>query len=175
MFLVSTSVPDDKLILDKMREFQLGLDRVPVVANGVAFASPELLKTIGKEQLEGLLVITANWGVKGQEELIERFKKRTGEPWFTQDSASSYGHVWILKEALEQAKSTDREKVADAIRKLKLTSGPAATAFPGGVSFEPNGRRAGAVVLVIQWQNGVPVTVYPQQFAFSKANWPKGQ
>lgn len=175
MFLVSTSVPDDKLILDKMREFHVGLDKVPVVANGVAFASPELLKTIGKEQLEGLLVITANWGIKGQEVLIDKFKKRTGEPWFTQDSASTYGEVWILKEAMEHAKSADREKVADAIRRLDLKSGPAASAFPGGVKFEPNGRRAGAVVLVIQWQNGIPITVYPEQYAFGKPNWPKGQ
>ena len=174
LFLVSTSVPDDKLILEKMHEFKLGRDRVPVVANGVAFASPELLKTMGQDQLEGLLVITPSWGVKGQEELIARFKKRTGEPWLTQDSISTYAHVWIFKEALEKAKSADREKVAEAIRQLDVTSGPAALALPGGAKFDATGRRLRTVVLVVQWQNGVPVTVYPPEFAFAKPKWPKG-
>jgi len=174
LFLVSTSVPDDKLILEKMHEFKLGRDRVPVVANGVAFASPELLKTMGPDQLEGLLIIAPSWGLKGQEQLIERFRKRTGEPWLTQDSVSNYAHVWIFKEALEKAKSADREKVAEAIRHLDLTSGPAALALPGGVKFDSNGRRQRTVVLVVQWQNGVPVTVYPPQYAFAKPKWPKG-
>ena len=175
VFLVSTSVPDDKLILEKMVEFKLGRERLPVVANGVAFGAPELLQAIGKEQLEGLMFICANWGLKGQEALIERFKKRTGELWFTQDSASSYGHAWILKEAMEKAKSADREKVNQAIHELNLTSGPAASVFAGGVKFEPNGRRSGAVTLVVQWQNGVPVTVYPPEVALAKPVWSKGQ
>jgi branched-chain amino acid transport system substrate-binding protein len=174
LFLVSTSVPDDKLILEKMHEFKLGRDRVPVVANGVAFASPELLKTMGQDQLEGLLVITPSWGVKGQEELIARFKQRTGEPWLTQDSLSTYGHVWIFKEALEKARSADREQVAEAIRQLDVASGPVALAFPGGAKFDAAGRRQRTVVLVVQWQNGVPVTVYPPQYAFAKPKWPKG-
>jgi len=175
MFLVSTSVPDDKLILEKMHEFKLGRDRIPVVANGVAFASPELLQTMGKEQLEGLLVITPSWGVKGQEELIARFKARTKEPWLTQDSLSTYGHVWILKEALERAKSADREKVAEAMRQLDLTTGPVAVAFPGGAKFDAVGRRQRTVVLVVQWQNGEPVTVYPPEYAFAKPKWPKAE
>jgi branched-chain amino acid transport system substrate-binding protein len=175
LFLVPTSIPDDKLILEKLEEFRLGRERLPVVANGVAFGSPEILQAIGKEQLEGLMFICANWGFKGQEALIDRYKKRTGEPWFGQDSASSYGHVWILKEALEAAKSTDRGKVAEAIRQMNFKSGPAASVFAGGVSFDNLGRRKNAAVLVVQWQNGVPVTVYPPEVAVSKPVWSKGQ
>lgn len=175
LFLAPTSIPDDKLILEKMAEFRLTRDRLPIVANGVAFGSPEMLSVMGKEQLEGLMFICGNWSFNGQEQLIERYKKRTGEPWLGQDSASSYGHVWILKEALEAAKSTDHDKVADAVRKLNLTSGPAAAVFAGGVSFEPNGRRKNATVLIVQWQNGMPVTVFPPEVAMAKPEWPKGQ
>ena len=175
LFLVSSSVPDDKLILEKLHEFKLGRDRIPVAASGVAFASPELLQTMGKEQLEGLLIIAPSWGVRGQEELIARFKSRTKEPWITQDSLSTYGNVWILKEAMERAKSADREKVAEAIRRLDLKTGPVAVAFPGGAKFDANGRRERTVVLVVQWQNGEPVTVYPPEYAFAKPKWPKGE
>jgi len=175
LFLAPTSIPDDKLILEKMDEFRLSRDRLPIVANGVAFGSPEMLQAMGKEPLEGLMFICANWGFKGQEQLIERFKKRTGEPWLTQDSASTYGHVWILKEAMESAKSTSREKVADAIRNMNTKTGPAASVFAGGISFEPNGRRKNAAVLIVQWQNGVPVTVYPPEVAVAKPIWPRGE
>ena len=175
IILGTTSVPDDKLVIEKLNEFGLGKGRVPVIGNGAHLGSPELLKALGPEQLEGLMFIVANWGIKGQEQLIDRFKKRTGEPWFTQDSASGYGEVWILKEGMEKAKSADRVKVAEAIHQLDLSSGQAASAFAGGVKFEPNGRRARAVVLVVQWQNGVPITVFPPSVAVAKPIWPKAQ
>lgn len=173
IILGSTSVPDDKLVIEKLNEFGLGKGKIPVIGNGAHLGSPELLKALGPEQLEGLMFIVANWAIKGQEQLIERFKQRTGEPWLTQDSASAYGEVWILKEGIERAKSADRVKVAQAIHQLDLTSGAAASAFAGGVKFEPNGRRARAVVLIVQWQNGVPVTVYPPSVAVANPKWPK--
>ena len=72
--------------------------KIPLVGNGAPFGSPELLTTIGPELLEGFLFSVANWPLKGQEEFIERFKKRTGEPFATQDALCGYGHTWILKE-----------------------------------------------------------------------------
>ncbi len=173
LILGTTSVPDDKLVIEKLNEFQLGINKVATIGNGAHLGVPELVQAVGPEQMNGLMFIVANWAIKGQEGLVERYKKRTGEPWLGQDSASNYGQVWILKEAMERAKSADREKVAEAIRQLDLTTGPAASAFAGGVKFEPNGRRARAVVLVVQWQNGVPVTVYPPQVAMAKPLWPK--
>lgn len=175
LLLVSSSVPDDKLIIEKMHEFRLGGGVVPVVGNGAHLGVPELRRIIGSDILEGLMFIVANWAIKGQEKLVAKFKKRTGEPWLSQDSISLYGHVWIFKEALERAGVADRAKVANEIRKMDLQTGPAASAFAGGVSFEPNGRRARAVVLIAQWQNGEPVTIYPPSAAMAKPIWPKGR
>jgi branched-chain amino acid transport system substrate-binding protein len=174
LFLNGTAVPDDKLVLEKLLEFKLGRDRLPVVTNGAPFGTPELLRNVGKETLEGLFVIIADWTVKGQEALAERFVKRTGEPWMSQDSICTYGEVWILKEAMELAKSADKEKVNEALHTMDLKTGPAANSFPGGVRFDANGRRVGAVPLIIQWQNGVPVTVFPTEYATAKPFWPKG-
>lgn len=172
LLLLSSAVPDDKLLVEKMNEFRLGKGRVPSIGNGAHWGVPELLSALGADQLQGFMFICANWGSKGQEQLIANFKKRTGEPWLNQDSASHYGHVWILKEALERAGKADREAVNAEIHKMDLTSGPAATAFAGHVKFLPNGRRANAEVLVVQWQNGVPVTVYPPAAAQAKPYWP---
>lgn len=173
VLFVPTNVPDSKLVLEKMNEMGLGRGRIPLIANGAAMGTPEMLKLVGKDLLEGVFVIVANWGAKGQEKLISEFKKRTGEPWITQDSLCSYGDMWIFKEALEKTGAADRKKVADAIRAMDATSGPAAF-YPGGkVKFNADGRRADAPIVIFQWQNGEPVTVFPPNIAMAKPNWPK--
>jgi len=173
LLLLPTSVPDDKLVLEKLSEMGLGRGRLPVVSNGAHIGAPEMLRLVGKELMEGVMTVVANWGAKGQEKLIADFKQRTGEPWMTQDSISTYGDMWIFKEALETAGSADRKKVAEAMRNMDTIDGPAKF-FPGGrLKFEENGRRAGAGLLIVQWQNGEPLVVYPPASALAKPNWSK--
>jgi branched-chain amino acid transport system substrate-binding protein len=101
-------------------------------------------------------------------------KKKTGEPWPTQHFVTTYGDMWIFKAALEAAGRTDRKAVAQALRTMNL-SGGAATFFPGNgkLKFDENGRREGASLLIVQWQKGVPLTVYPAKDALSAPIWPK--
>ncbi|HXM82171.1 MAG TPA: ABC transporter substrate-binding protein [Burkholderiales bacterium] len=173
LLLLPTSVPDDKLVLEKLSEMGLGRGRLPVVSNGAHIGAPEMLRLVGKELMEGVMTVVANWGARGQEKLIADFKKRTGEPWMTQDSISTYGDMWIFKEALEKAGTADRKKVAEAMRNMDTTDGPAKF-FPGGrLKFEENGRRAGAALLIVQWQNGEPKVVYPPGSAMAKPVWSK--
>ncbi len=173
LLLLPTSVPDDKLCVEKLNEFGLGHGRVPVISNGAHIAAPEMLKNLNKEMLEGVMTIVANWSIKGQEDIVAEYKKKSGEPWPTQETMSVAGSVLIFKEALEKAGSADREKVAQAIRDMDTTTGPARY-FPGGrVKFDNSGRRVDADVVVVQWQNGVPVTVYPTDAAVAKPIWPK--
>ena len=173
LLLLPTAIPDDKMCLEKMHEFGLGRGRIPVISNGAHIAAPDMLKNLGKDLLEGVMTIVANWGSKGQEQIIKEFIAKTGEPWITQDSLSTYGDMLIFKDALEKAASADRRKVAEAIRGMDTTEGPAKY-FPGGrVKFDDNGRRIGADVVVVQWQNGVPVTVYPEASAMAQPVWPK--
>ena len=118
-----------------------------------------------------MLFSVADWPFKGDEEIVERFKKRTGEPWLTQDGLSAYGDMWILKEAIERAGAADRVKVADAIRTMNLTTGPAALSYPGPIRFDENGRRQDVPMIFAQWQKGEPVTVFPTDLALAKPYW----
>src|SRR5580692_8842087 len=172
LLLLTSAMPDCKLVLEKLDEFKLSHGKVPLVGNGAPFGSPELLKTIGPELLEGLLFSVANWPIKGQEDFIERFKKRTGEPFLTQDGLCGYGEPAILVQAMETAGSADRLKVADAIRAMNLTTGPAAQCFPGPIKFDEKGRRVDVPMIFAQWQKGVPLTVYPTDLALAKPFWP---
>ena len=171
LLLLTSATPDLKLVLEKLDEFRL-IKKLPLVGNGAPFGVPEVAKAVGTDLLEGLFFSVANWPLKGQEDFIERFKKRTNEPWLTQDGLCGYGHTWILKEALEQAGAADKLKVAEAIRHMDLTSGPAAVSFPGPIKFDDKGRRQGVPMIFAQWQKGVPVTVYPEDRALAKPFWP---
>lgn len=174
LLLLPTSVPDIKLTLEKLNEIGLGRGRLPIVSNGGPMGSPDLLRLMGPDLLEGLMFIVAGWGMKGQEELIARFRERTGEPWITQDSLSNYGHMMILREAVERAGTIDRERVNATIRTMDVREGSAATSFAGGrVAFDERGRRVGAPLVIVQWQGGVPRSVFPTETAMAQANWPR--
>ena len=173
LIFISTTISDLKLGLEKMNEFRLAKGAVPVIANGAHMGAPEVLKNVPQDLIEGVFFIVANWGMKGHETIEELYKKQSGEPWITQDGLAGYGHTWILKEALEKAGVADRVKVNAEIKKLELTTGQAANAFPGGVKFDEKGRRVGGPVVIVQWQDGKPLTVYPIDRALAKAKWPK--
>lgn len=173
LLLLGTSIPDDKLALEKLHEFGLGRGRLPVIGSGAHMATPDLLKNLNKDLLEGVMTVVGNWGAKGQEAIMAEFVKKTGEPWITQDSISTYGDIMIFKEAMEKTASADRKKVAQAIREMDTTEGPAKF-FPGSrVKFDERGRRVDADIIIVQWQNGTPITVYPPKSAIAQPIWPK--
>lgn len=173
LLFLTTTVTDLKLGLEKMNEFKLGKGAIPVIANGAHMGAPEVLKNVPPELIEGVIFIVANWNLKGHEAVNESFKKRTNEPWITQDAITAYGDMWILKEALERAKVADKVKVAEEMRKMDLKDGPAAMAFPGGVKFDEKGRRMNAPLVMVQWQKGVPVAIAPADRALGTVIWPK--
>ena len=171
--MLSSNVPDDKLVLDKFAEFGLAGGKLPLIGGGGHIGAPELLKVTGADILQGLMAGLANWPGHDQDKLAERFIARTREPWFGHDSVFAYVHVLIFKEALERAGVADKRKVAEAIRGLDMRDGPALF-FPGHyLKFDDKGRRVDAVLAMIQWQNGRPVAIYPKEIAVAQAIWPK--
>jgi len=170
LLFLPTATPDIKLILEQLTQFGLTRERLPLVNNGGPMGTPDLLNVVGEELLEGSMFITANWGIKGQEDFTEHWKECTGLPWVTQD-VSTYGHYWLLKEAMEMAGSADPEAVTNALHEMNLTDGPARF-FPGGsVSFAENGRRENASIVIAQWRDGVPITVFPAESAVAEPVW----
>jgi branched-chain amino acid transport system substrate-binding protein len=174
VIIQSTNAPDDKLLMDKFAEYGLAGGKLPLIGGGGHFATPELLQTTGADILQGLFVGLANWPGKAQAELAARFVARTKEPWFGHDSIFAYAHTMILKEALERAGVADRRKVAEAIRAMDMRDGPAKF-YPGShLKFDEKGRRVDAELVVVQWQNGKPLTVYPKDMAVAEPIWGKG-
>src|SRR5262245_9045996 len=173
LLFISSTISDLKLGLEKLNEFRLAKGAVPIIANGAHMGAPEVLKNVPADLIEGVFFIVANWELKGQDRISDLYKKQSGEPWITQDGLAGYGHTWIIKEALERAGVSDKVKVNEEIHKLDLKTGPAADAFPGGVKFDAAGRRLNAPVVIVQWQNGRPLTVSPVDRAMAQPKWPK--
>jgi branched-chain amino acid transport system substrate-binding protein len=174
LILLPTVISDAKLLLEKMNEFGLGRGKLPTIANGAAILDPDLRNNMNIEQLEGVMAVVADWTTSAQKDFVAEVKKKTGEPWPTQHFVTTYGDIWIFKAALEAAGKADREAVARALHAMNL-SGGAANFFPGNgkLKFDDNGRREGASLLIVQWQKGVPITVYPAKDAISPPIWPK--
>jgi branched-chain amino acid transport system substrate-binding protein len=171
VFYGATNFPDSIQVLQKVKEFSV---KSPIQGVGAWLVTPEYVKTLGKEMLDSIQTVVATHPMKGQEEFVKKFTQRTGEPFMTQDPLCTYGHVWLIKEAIEQAKSADPKAIRDALAKIDVTSGPAATAFyPNRIKFDERGRRIGATPLIVQWQGGEPFTVVPTAVATRPVAWHK--
>jgi branched-chain amino acid transport system substrate-binding protein len=171
LFAMPNAVSDAKLLVEKMNEFGLGQGRVPTISFSITIAEPDVLQSVSPQVMQGLMTVVANWGFKGHEKLIADVKQRYNEPWATQNVISTYGDIWLMAAALEKAGKADKEAVAQALR--TMDGGPAKY-YPGGqLKFDEKGRRVGAGVTIVQWQNGVPVTVFPKEIAMAEPFWPK--
>jgi branched-chain amino acid transport system substrate-binding protein len=159
VFYGATNFPDSIQVLQKVKEFGV---KSPIQGVGAWLVTPEYVKTLGKELLDNIQTVVAAHPLKGQEAFVKKFTERTKEPFLTQDPLCTYAHVWLIKEALEQAKSADPKALRDALAKIDLTSGPAASSFyPSRIKFDERGRRVGAAPIIVQWQGGEPFTVVP--------------
>src|SRR5919205_2127180 len=171
LFAMPNAVSDAKLLVEKLNEFGLGQGRLPTISFSITIAEPDVLQSVSPQVLQGVMTIVANWGFKGHEKLIAEVKRRYNEPWATQNVISTYGDIWLIKEALENAGKADKEAVAEALH--TMDGGPAKY-YPGGLlKFDEKGRRVGAGVVIVQWQSGVPVTVFPPDLAVAQPFWPK--
>jgi len=171
LFFLPSVISDAKLVLEKMNEFGIGQGRLPTISFGIAIAEQDMLQTVSPELLQGVLTCVASWGAKGHEALIAEYKTRYKEPWMTQNGISTYGDMWVIKDALEKAGKADRVAVADALR--SMDGGPSNYYPLGEIKFDEKGRRVGAGMTIVQWQSGVPVTVFPPQLALAQPFWPK--
>src|SRR5256884_3460185 len=171
VFYGATNFPDSIQVLQKVKEFGV---KSPIQGVRAWLVTPEHVKTLGKEMLDSIQTVVATHPMKGQEEFVKKFMQRTGEPFMTQDPLCTYAHVWLIKEAIEQAKSADPRAIRDALARIDLTSGPAASSFhPSRIKFDDRGRRVGATPLIVQWQGGEPFTVVPAAVATRPVVWHK--
>jgi ABC-type branched-subunit amino acid transport system substrate-binding protein len=99
----------------------------------------------------------------GAREFVESFKKEfPGYP----PPAQTYGGCQILIEAVKRAGSLDSRKLRDAISKLDHNT------VYGRFRVDREGVQIGHKMLLVQWQDGKRVIVWPEELAPDKPRFP---
>lgn len=140
-----------------------------IIGGGAGFIWPAIGKDLG-DKVNGLFsVASCNWDSKNalQEPLRsipQRYKERYGT-FMPEQAVETYASIWVLAAGIEAAKSTDPQKVRDALAQIEITSGPATIMQPGRIKFDNTGFNQYVHPVMIQWQKGEPHTVFPEEDA----------
>ena len=99
----------------------------------------------------------------GAREFVESSKKEFPGAFV---SANSYGACQILVEAIRLAGSLDSEKLRDAILKMNHNT------VYGAFRVDRDGLQIAHKMLLIQWQDGKRVIVWPEELAYNQPRFP---
>ncbi|MFH1349394.1 MAG: ABC transporter substrate-binding protein [Pseudomonadota bacterium] len=176
VIFMATAIAEAQMCLMKKKE--LGV-QIPFVGNGGWMADTSYAK-VGADVLEGMIGIMPIFeNKKTPRDWVERAlaqckKEYSDEAWMGQELSWAWVTVPTLRLVLEKAGSTDPEKMRKAGHELDVSGAPE-TAFSvkGCIAFQENGRVADKCqgVVLVQWQNGVPRTVFPDDIATAKPIW----
>ncbi len=117
--------------------YQQRIQPLGLVANGAGFADPQYLSMLGN--LGSYIAINASH--HPESEIGQAFDKKMRARYNVRsdpNSAVMYITVYVLKDALERAGSTDRDRVRDALEATNITSGPVLLLSGKGVKFDGN-------------------------------------
>lgn len=128
---------------------------------------PDFGKQLGKtsDYIYGSTQWAENLKYPGAKEFIENYKKEYKRD-FSYHAPAAYGACQIFAEAIRRAKSLDSDKIREQLLKLKMT-----TAF-GDYQVDERGFQTAHKMVLIQWQNGKRVTVWPAHLAERKPLYP---
>lgn len=131
------------------------------------------LDAVGADILEGTFVVGyPHFDIKdsyapGAADFLEAYKsKHGGEPTFPQ-TMTAYAGMKMLLDALNEADSTDPTEVEKVVTAWDKPVTTYATGY--GAKFDENHQNVLALPLVVQWQGGKVVTVYPQEAALDES------
>jgi branched-chain amino acid transport system substrate-binding protein len=167
---VVTSFPNDALLVGRAIE-QLSV-KVPIaVGVSAGYVLPSFRANLGPAAEKWFIVGGWNPDIPGAKPLADKFKAKFNVD-MNEHSALAYQTLLVLKDAIERAKSTDREKINDALHSTQITPGPLMVMPYTKIEFDKTGQNPHARELMLQVQKGQLVTVFPDQYASTKPMLP---
>ncbi len=155
-------LPDTILMARTMKELKLNCKGVIGTVSG-GLSNPIFAREAGdaaEYMMNGI-----NWPNPLNPKTIafaKKFQQRMGNP-LGEDGAYGYAPVYVLKDALERAKSTDRKAIRDALAATNLSDHILPQDKP--IIFDETGQNKNAGILYTQAQKGVMYSVYPKNYA----------
>jgi len=167
---IVTSFPNDSVLVGRAME-QLNVKVPLVIGVSAGFALPSFVSNLGPVADKWFIVGGWNPDIPGAKGLADKYKAKFNVD-MNEHAILAYQTVLVLKEALESAKSADREKLNVALHKLQINPGPNLVMPYEGIKFDETGQNPYARELMLQVQSGKVVTVWPAAFAPAKAQIP---
>lgn len=143
------------------------------VAIGAGQSTPDYYKGVGKDGEGVLLADVPSSGVKPealvpearklQEEFFKRYQAKMGKPPASHATRHFSAMHTLLTRILPAAGSLEPDAIRKAITALDDPVGTTILGF--GLKFAENGQNERAFNVILQWQNGKLVTVWPKRFA----------
>lgn len=156
---------DSLLIIRALR--QQNID-IPVIGGAAGYIIPDFKKGLG-EYAEGVLSVAAASGDLIPD-LAAKYKEKYGS-FITHEAIIHAAALEAVAKAMEKAKSSDPQKVRDALATLDYCGGLAAGVPGGCIKFDKSGLNTSSFPVMVQWRGEEPVTVYPPQAAKEKPVW----
>ncbi len=172
VLMPSSYTTDGILLIKTMGE--LGYKAKNIVAQDAGFSEKALYDAVG-DKIPGVisrgsfsLDLAAKRPMVGK--INEMFKEKSGKD-FNDYSSRQFMGLIVMADAINRAKSTDGEKIREAL---------VATNMPGEqtimpwkrVKFDEMGQNNDADPVLLQYNGGKFVTVFPPQAAVADAVWP---
>ena len=138
-----------------------------IIASGGGHADPSFMKATGSNAryLFDIVEWETDVNKPGVKEINEKFKARYGYN-LAGESVDAYIAMYVIKDALERAGSTDPVKIREALAKTNLRSGPAMIASYDAIEFDATGQNKHAALSIVQINdlgNGLErITVWPK-------------
>ncbi len=176
LYFVNATEPDAVLLMRQIREQNIN---AKLMVGSAAVNLPEFGVDAGKNAT--YLIADSQWNkdakFSGPAELggsaidfNNRYFNKYGKDAVYQ-AGGYYAAVYVLANAIERAKSLDKEAITKALRETKITN-----SVYGPISFNENGKNVTTHSLLLQWQQigdtQSLVTVWPDQYASQKIAYP---
>ena len=172
VLMPSSYTTDGILLIKTMAE--LGYKPNAIVAQAAGFSEKALYDAVG-DKLEGAITrgsfsldLAAKRPMVGK--INDLFKAKSGKD-LNDNTSRQFMAMIIMADAINRAKSTDGEKIRDALAATEMSGEQ--TIMPWKrVKFDEMGQNNDADPVLLQYVGGKFVTIFPMQAAVADAIWP---
>ena len=160
---INGPTPDTILITRTLRN--VGWKK-PIIGTGGGGPMTRAFGEILKQEANGVFGIGA-WGwdfpYPGMKEMNEQFTKRFNQTFIPQEAGEMYLAGWIVKQALENVKAADPEKIRNYLAATTFNEPPASLMPNNVIKFDATGWNIHSVPIMVEWRDSLPHTVWPAQ------------
>lgn len=168
--VLQTSYQNDTILFFRQAA-AAGFKPRAVVGAGGGYSLTDTAKALGAA-MEGAYdvdfpqVTMDERGAPGLRAFVAAYQKQFGTEPRSGHSLVNYVGAKAFLDVLAAAKSTDKDKIRDAVLAYRKAAGTTAAGW--GFQFADNGQNQLATSNLMQWQGGKLVTVYPESVATAK-------